>query len=131
MRLWNPAAIRPGRFDKIINFNELDSESIVKGLTIHLGKRKLNESQVGRVNWDSVLSFLNTGCLSGSDIPEVINRVIENKIDEHKGNVQKYFPNMDRLCEPDRDELFSNIKYFPKPIATKDITSTISTYLSF
>jgi len=117
------AARRSGRFDLKIKFVELNIEAIVKGLKYYINKRNLKSYQINNINYNKIKEILKPGMLNGADLPEIVNRVIRKKITEHiaKLNNQGY----KQLMPEKRKELLQVKTYYPSPISTNDIITTI------
>lgn len=127
------AAKRPGRFDKLIKFNELDTDAIVTGLQIHFNKRNLYTCQYVEhdLNWDIVRPLIKTGSLSGADMPEIINRLVNRKVQEHKTKIEMSIPNFNKLADYNRNQHIIDLKYMPNPINSNDIYETTKEYINW
>lgn len=116
------AALRPGRFDKIIEFKNLTAEAINKGLKIHLSKKNLPPSRLGKINWDSIKNIITDGQFSGADLNDIINRIVNKKIEEHlKILDKKYDFPLDDLA----DSAINNINNLPSKITDQDFIEVI------
>lgn len=128
LEMVDKAARRPGRFDRIVQFEELTVPNIIRGLQIHLTKRGLSNFQVS----DFVIRNLpniGDGYLTGADLPEIINRVIERKVQIHKNRIISIHKNLLKLSIAERSEIFKNAKFFPEPISIDDIYIVVEEYI--
>jgi len=118
------AARRPGRFDKIVEYIALDTDAIIEGLKIHLGKRNLPSTQLQKIDWNQVRPSIEDKQFSGADLPEIINRLINKKVEEHIAILTKKV-DLDNLIEDARQAFLLDSSFFPKAIKTKDIIKLI------
>jgi ATP-dependent 26S proteasome regulatory subunit len=81
--LLDPAILRPGRFDKIIHFENLDAEALTKCMRVHLTKKNLNKNQIGIIDWEEVNYCFSGRLNSGAIIPEILNLILRKKACEH------------------------------------------------
>jgi cell division protease FtsH len=116
------AAIRPGRFDKIIHFKELNAEGIVSILKQNLQKRDYNDGQVGDIDWNVVNNELNKTKLTGAVASNIIRNISKRKMSEHYYNLNNseiYSASVPK----DIIMLLDGIK--PSPISTSDLIDEI------
>lgn len=123
------AAKRPGRFDKIVKFQELSPDDIIEGFNIHLSKRHLSSGQVEVLQPQKLKAMLSKGDLSGADIPELINRLIEKKINEHKSNIELEVPTFALMTPEQQHALLNNSLYVPRAITTEDVIDEFAEYI--
>lgn len=123
------AARRPGRMDKIVHFNDLTGDAIIAGLQVHLNKRKLGPRQITTVDWQEIRKSVSDGYLSGADLPEVVNRVVADKIQQHISAVLLAHPDYDSLSKNYQKKIFKSYKYMPQPISTEDFVRTIAAFI--
>lgn len=116
------AALRPGRFDKIIEFKNLTSDAIVKGLQIHLKKKNLSPNRVGKIDWANFKNFISDGQFTGADLQDIITRVINKKIDEQLNILRKKY---DYPIDDLADIAINNARNLPSKISEKDFLEII------
>jgi len=106
--LVDPAALRPGRFDKVIKFNTLDARSLTKCLSVHLMKKNLNKNQIGVIDWDEVSDCFGNRQNAGASIPEIVNLILRKKANEHLSFKDSY------QCLPkiDTQSIIDGVKEF-------------------
>lgn len=122
IHLIDPAAKRPGRFDRIIEFKPLNADAIIQGFKVHLNLKQLNDNQIGEINWDKVKDSIRDGQLSGAALPNILDRVLIQKALEHSNKVD--------LAKNGGKKINSNdISFYPKPISTEDILNQINVFL--
>lgn len=124
------AAKRPGRFDKLLQYKDLDSDAVIKGLKIHLEKKDLNDTQIEDIDWDLIRQKSKLSNITGADLPEIINRLITCKINEHISNLQNKI-NFDDLDVDEKDVQIYNTEYYPDRITTDDFINQINKYVSY
>jgi SpoVK/Ycf46/Vps4 family AAA+-type ATPase len=122
------AARRPGRFDKIVQFEELTMENVIRGLSIHFERRGLAKHQFSNLVIRPITGIA-AGNLSGADIPEIVNRVIEKKVEEHKRNLVIANKNLAAMSVEQRLLSYQDLNFFPAPIVVEDIYDVIGDYL--
>ncbi len=119
------AFLRPGRFERVITFLKLNSDSIIEGLKLYLNKKKLLPSLIGKINWNSIKSYIENVKLSGAEIKGIIDSVVSHKAAEHIINIKNKINPKDNLTSYLK---FGTIKpeLFPTPIDTKSIIQAIA-----
>lgn len=120
--LMDDAMLRPGRFDRTINFDPLSQDAIIKGLTTHFGKRNLRPELVGDIDWTAVKPLFKTGSVCGADLPEVVSRMVTEKINEHLSILR-------RVADVENLKMEVIEKHAPEPICTNDLIATVENYL--
>ncbi len=124
------AAKRPGRFDKIIEYVPLTASAIMQGLQNHMGRRSLGYAKIKEIDWDQIQSIVRDGCLSGADLPEVVNCIIRDKVTEHVKNLCEK-ANFNTLTKAEQSAAGCNPEYLPEPIDTANIRQHIFEYIKF
>jgi len=120
------AAIRAGRFDKIIYFKDLTTEAKVDGLKLYIKKRNLTKLQLGDINWNMVSKALERKSICGADLPEIVNTIVSKKISEHIKILQDI--KFDEASIEEKKQILKNPIYYPEPISTEDLVTTIKEY---
>lgn len=122
------AARRPGRFDKIVNYHNLKSKDIALGLKIHLSKRDLiEEVQITDIDWKAVEEEVDRFTMSGADLPEIINTMLNEKVKKHIKNIE----NNGDCCALDSNlqKIYINdIQFYPSPVTTESVIHAIREY---
>ena len=124
------AALRAGRFDKIINFVPLSATEKLRGLQIHLSKRHLKSELLKDIEWTQILPVIENASIVGADLPEIINRLVRQKITAHI-DILKSKTEYDRRTATEQIKLASLPDYMPEPIETDDVVKTISEYVIY
>ncbi|MCB0744451.1 MAG: ATP-binding protein, partial [Ignavibacteriae bacterium] len=118
----DPAAKRPGRFDRIIEFKPLNSEAIVDCFKVHLDLKQLEENQIGEIDWDRIKSAVANVQLSGAAIPNILDRILIEKAIEHSNKISASTEKAKKINPND-------ISFYPTPISTEDLLSQITIFL--
>jgi len=77
------AALRPGRFGKIIEYKDLCKKDIIHGIKIHFSKRKIDSGLILDIDWSEVESSTTVKSMTGADLPEIIDKILSIKVKEH------------------------------------------------
>ncbi len=127
--LMDPAALRPGRFDRKIEFCPLTKEAIIKGLEIHYSKKALGELLTDCIDFNEVGKNIKEGDLSGADMPEIINRLVYSKVKEHIDIIKSNYSNFETLTEDKKMEVAAMREYMPSKITTEDFIKSVNEYM--
>jgi SpoVK/Ycf46/Vps4 family AAA+-type ATPase len=123
------AARRPGRFDKIIHFVDLNSSAVVKGLKIHLSKRDIGD-KLDNINWNDIETAVGDSKFSGADLPEIINRLIDTKVTEHIDMINQTY-DFRALSRIEQRGILTQNKLLPEKINTSYFIETIRKYATY
>lgn len=122
------AAIRPGRFDAIITFEEFDAESMIEALKMHLAKFRLEDKLIGNVNWNQIKNKFKHKSISGAATESIVKKILKQKSKEHLSNIKSKYSKYESLNTQDKEATIKNQKHFPNPICTKDFVEGIKDY---
>lgn len=123
------AFLRPGRFDMKIHFQNLNGDSIINGLKIHLNRFNLSPKKVADISWLKIGAFLKDIELSGADVETIIKSVVESQATMHLHNVMNASKNKNNVKKIEARTL-KNDKYLPPPISTETIIEKISSLVA-
>jgi len=117
------AARRSGRFDLKIKYNALTKAAIRTGVETYFRKRNLSEDQLDEIDYNHIENNIEDGDLCGADLPEVVNRLVREKITEHIENLKS--ANYKHLDLSERRALVAMPDCLPAPIDTDDVLRTM------
>lgn len=123
----DPAAKRPGRFDIIVEFQELTPEARIDILKIHINKRLHSQNGIKlfeELDLDKLTNFFRLNLLSGAEIEEGVKRALETKASAHRDAIRKDFLNTD-IPEEEIKISLSCQKYFPGSITTEELIESL------
>lgn len=120
----DPALLRTGRMDKIITYQKLSVESIIKGLQIHLKKRNIPQDYIGQIDWTSIEPNINPSSYTGSDLKEIVTRVMALKARLHVGLYKEKSLNPGDFSP--EEILKSSVQ--PDPISAQDFIHVIKDF---
>ena len=116
------AAKRAGRFDKIIEFNKLNKDALAQAFLVHFKKRDLSKELYTNIDFETIGALAEKNNLCGADVVEIINRVLVNKVNEHKKKIKSLTPNI-------KYSILRDKRHFPEPISTYDFLTVLSEYI--
>lgn len=117
------AALRPGRFDRIIEFHPLPAQAIVEAFKVHLKLKQLAEHQIGNIDWSKIEESIKDVELAGAAIPNILDRILIDKAMEHHSNLNS--KNTNRIKNN-----FNDNTLYPAPISADDLLNKISNFLA-
>lgn len=125
--LVDAAVRRPGRLGRIIEFVPLTAKNIPKAIMVHLEQTGIPNEQYSGINWKRIESALKGCQMTGAEVKELVNRVLENKLARTlKAFTESRKKQSAPITDAEQNKFLERLNASHKKITSDDVIKTLN-----